>query len=90
MRPCSGCATACPPTWSARRLVEGQTRSGHRGSATTLRHYSHATPLDGTDVADQLGVGSPLLWRGRRRVPPGVGTGRGMSLGCNRKRGCLR
>lgn len=36
------------------RLLKAQARLGHRDPATTLRHYSHATPLDDTDVADEL------------------------------------
>jgi integrase len=36
------------------RLLKAQARLGHRDPATTLRHYSHATPLDDTDVADDL------------------------------------
>ena len=36
------------------RLLEAQARLGHRDPATTLRHYCHATPLDDTDVADEL------------------------------------
>jgi len=36
------------------RLLKAQARLGHADPATTLRHYSHATPLDDTDVADQL------------------------------------
>jgi integrase len=36
------------------RLLKAQARLGHRDPATTLRHYSHAIPLDDTDVADQL------------------------------------
>jgi integrase len=36
------------------RLLKAQARLGHRDPATTLRYYSHATPLDDTDVADQL------------------------------------
>jgi integrase len=35
-------------------LLKAQARLGHGDPATTLRHYSHATPLDDTDVADQL------------------------------------
>jgi integrase len=35
-------------------LLKAQARLGHRDPATTLRHYSHATPLDDSDVADQL------------------------------------
>jgi len=35
-------------------LLKAQARLGHRDPATTLRHYSHATPLDDTDVADEL------------------------------------
>ena len=35
-------------------LLKAQARLGHRDPATTLRHYSHATPLDDIDVADQL------------------------------------
>ena len=40
------------------RLLKAQARLGHSDPATTLRHYSHAIPLDDTDVADELG---PLL-----------------------------
>jgi integrase len=36
------------------RLLKAQARLGHRDPATTLRHYSHAAPLDDTDVADEL------------------------------------
>ena len=36
------------------RLLKAQARLGHRDPATTLRHYSHATPLDDTDIADEL------------------------------------
>jgi integrase len=36
------------------RLLKAQARLGHRDPATTLRHYSHATPLDDTDVAGEL------------------------------------
>jgi integrase len=36
------------------RLLKAQARLGHRDPATTLRHYSHAVPLDDTDVADEL------------------------------------
>jgi integrase len=36
------------------RLLKAQARLGHRDPATTLRHYSHATALDDTDVADEL------------------------------------
>jgi integrase len=35
-------------------LLKAQARLGHRDPATTSRHYSHAIPLDDTDVADQL------------------------------------
>ena len=35
-------------------LLKAQARLGHRDPATTLRHYSHAAPLDDADVADQL------------------------------------
>jgi hypothetical protein len=35
-------------------LLKAQPRLGHGDPATTLQHYSHATPLDDTDVADQL------------------------------------
>jgi len=35
-------------------LLKAQARLGHRDPATTLRHYSHATPLDDADVADEL------------------------------------
>jgi len=37
-------------------LLKAQARLGHGDPATTLRHYSHAIPLDDADVADQLGV----------------------------------
>jgi integrase len=36
------------------QLLKAQARLGHRDPATTLRHYSHAVPLDDTDVADEL------------------------------------
>lgn len=36
------------------KLLKAQARLGHRDPATTLRHYSHATPLDDEDVADEL------------------------------------
>jgi integrase len=36
------------------RLLKAQARLGHSDPATTLRHYSHATPLDDADVADEL------------------------------------
>jgi Phage integrase family len=36
------------------RLLKAQARLGHRDPATTLRHYSHAVPLDDADAADQL------------------------------------
>jgi integrase len=36
------------------RLLKAQARLGHSDPATTLRHYSHAIPLDDTDVADEL------------------------------------
>jgi integrase len=36
------------------RLLKAQARLGHRDPATTLRHYSHAIPLDDNDVADEL------------------------------------
>jgi integrase len=36
------------------RLLKAQGRLGHRDPATTLRHYSHAIPLDDIDVADDL------------------------------------
>jgi integrase len=36
------------------RLLKAQARLGHSDPATTLRHYSHATPLDDTDIADEL------------------------------------
>ena len=35
-------------------LLKAQARLGHRDPATTLRHYSHAIPLDDADVADEL------------------------------------
>jgi integrase len=36
------------------RLLKAQARLGHCDPATTLRHYSHAIPLDDSDVADEL------------------------------------
>jgi integrase len=36
------------------KLLKAQARLGHRDPATTLRHYSHAVPLDNLDVADEL------------------------------------
>ncbi|MBL7548952.1 hypothetical protein I6A60_13840 [Frankia sp. AgB1.9] len=36
------------------KLLKAQARLGHRDAATTLRHYSHATPLDDQDIADDL------------------------------------
>ena len=35
-------------------MLKAQARLGHSDPATTLRHYSHAIPLDDTDVADEL------------------------------------
>jgi hypothetical protein len=55
MRACTASATAWPPTSLCQGLLlKAQARLGHRDPATTLRHYSHAIPLDDTDVADQL------------------------------------
>jgi integrase len=36
------------------KLLKAQARLGHRDPSTTLRHYSHAVPLDNLDVADEL------------------------------------
>ena len=36
------------------KLLKAQARLGHRDPATTLRHYSHATPLDDLDIADEI------------------------------------
>lgn len=36
------------------KILKAQARLGHRDAATTLRHYSHATPLDDQDIADDL------------------------------------
>ena len=36
------------------KLLKAQARLGHRDPSTTLRHYSHCTPLDDEDVADEL------------------------------------
>ena len=36
------------------KLLKAQARLGHRDPSTTLRHYSHAVPLDDVDVADEL------------------------------------
>jgi len=52
------------------RLLKAQARLGHRDPATTLRHYSHAAPLDDTDVADDL---DGLLNDLGMPAPPGDG-----------------
>ncbi len=36
------------------KVLKAQARLGHRDAATTLRHYSHAVPLDDEEVADEL------------------------------------
>jgi len=36
------------------KLLKAQARLGHRDPSTTLRHYSHATPLDDLDIADEI------------------------------------
>src|SRR5439155_12941643 len=36
------------------KLLKAQARLGHRDPSTTLRHYSHAVPLEDEDVADEL------------------------------------
>jgi len=36
------------------KLLKAQARLGHRDPATTLRHYSHVTLLDGVEIADEL------------------------------------
>jgi len=36
------------------KILKAQARLGHRDPATTLRHYSHATPLDDLDIADEI------------------------------------
>lgn len=36
------------------KVLKAQARLGHRDPSTTLRHYSHAVPLDDEDVADEL------------------------------------
>lgn len=36
------------------KLLKAQARLGHSDASTTLRHYSHCTPLDDDDVADEL------------------------------------
>ena len=36
------------------KLLKAQARLGHRDPATTLRHYSHAVPLEDEDIADEL------------------------------------
>lgn len=36
------------------KLLKAQARLGHRDPSTTLRQYSHCTPLDDLDVADEL------------------------------------
>jgi integrase len=38
----------------AGKLLKAQARLGHRDPSTTLRHYSHAVPLDDRDVADAI------------------------------------
>ena len=55
MRLCTGSATAWLTTSLGQGLLlKAQARLGHRDPATTLRHYSHAVPLDDADAADQL------------------------------------
>jgi hypothetical protein len=49
-----------------RLLLRAQARLGLGDRATTLRHYSHAVPLNDTDAADQLdgllnGLGHEVL-----------------------------
>ena len=36
------------------KILSAQARLGHRDPATTLRHYSHATALGDTDIADNI------------------------------------
>jgi integrase len=36
------------------KLLKAQARLGHRDPATTLRLYSHVTPLDDLDIADEI------------------------------------
>lgn len=36
------------------KLLKVQARLGHSDPSTTFRHYSHATPLDDEDIADEL------------------------------------
>jgi len=36
------------------KVLKAQARLGHRDPSTTLRHYSHAVPLEDEDVADEL------------------------------------
>lgn len=36
------------------KILKAQARLGHRDPSTTLRHYAHATPLDGLDIADGI------------------------------------
>jgi integrase len=36
------------------KLLKAPARLGHSDPSTTLRHYSHATPLDDEDIADEL------------------------------------
>lgn len=36
------------------KLLSAQARLGHRDPATTLRHYSHATQLGDTEIADDI------------------------------------
>jgi integrase len=36
------------------KVLKAQARLGHRDPSTTLRHYSHAVPLDDEDIADEL------------------------------------
>ncbi len=50
MPPCTGSATASPPNWSA----TANSSNPKPDPATTLRHYSRATPLDDLDIADEI------------------------------------
>jgi integrase len=38
----------------AGKVLKAQVRLGNRDPSTTLRHYSHAVPLDDQDIADEL------------------------------------
>ena len=55
IRRCTVSDTGWRRIWLTKgNLLKAQARLGHSDPSTTLRHYSHATPLDDEDIADEL------------------------------------